>query len=253
MIIAQISDTHIAWDAPDAERRLSDLALTVADINTLDPLPDAIVHTGDVAHNGRPDEYAQAANVLAQARAPVYVLAGNKDDRVNLRAAFSSGGYFTAASGFIQYAVETHPVRLIVLDTFSARSKQGDFCDERLRNFTSLIEAETSKPVAVFAHHPPFAVAEGPAPFHFEDRRTMTALRSALRQSGRVVAVFSGHVHRAVSGEVDGIPASVMPSTATALRYGSYSAQMKQRPVYHIHRFDPRWGFVSETRVVQAR
>jgi hypothetical protein len=25
---------------------------------------------------------------------------------------------------------------------------------------------------------------------------------------------------------------------------------MKTRPVYHIHRFDPVWGFASESRIV---
>ena len=37
MIIAQISDTHIALDTPDADQRIRDFALTVADINRLDP------------------------------------------------------------------------------------------------------------------------------------------------------------------------------------------------------------------------
>ena len=169
MIIAQISDTHIALDAPDADQRLSDLALTVAAINELDPLPDAIVHTGDIAHNGRHDEYAVAAAILAKARAPVYVLAGNKDDRTNLRAAFSAGGYLAPDFDFIQYAIDRYPVRLIALDTQSSGNK-GDFCRERLEHLTDLVEADTAKPIAVFTHHPPFLVTEGPEPFHFENR-----------------------------------------------------------------------------------
>jgi 3',5'-cyclic AMP phosphodiesterase CpdA len=60
MIIAQISDTHLTLDTPDADQRMRDFALTVADINALDPAPDVIVHTGDIVHNGRQDEYAQA-------------------------------------------------------------------------------------------------------------------------------------------------------------------------------------------------
>src|SRR5690242_464779 len=104
MIIAQISDTHLTLGAPDAERRLDDFARTIADINALDPLPDAIVHTGDIVHNGRPDEYARAAAVLAKARPPVYVLPGNKDDRANLRAAFSAECYCASGSEFIDYA-----------------------------------------------------------------------------------------------------------------------------------------------------
>src|SRR4029077_20945437 len=88
MIIAQISDTHIALDSPAAHQKIRDFELTIADINVLDPAPDVIVHTGDIVHNGRQDEYRQAVATLAKARAPVYVLAGNKDSRVHLREAF---------------------------------------------------------------------------------------------------------------------------------------------------------------------
>jgi hypothetical protein len=27
---------------------------------------------------------------------------------------------------------------------------------------------------------------------------------------------------------------------------------MKRSPVYHLHRFDPLWGFVTETRIAEA-
>src|SRR5215831_6059133 len=115
MIIAHISDTHLALDSSGAERRIGDFASTIADINALDPPPDVIVHTGDIVHNGRRDEYAQAAALLAKAHAPVYVLPGNKDDRANLRAAFSKLSYLAPTSEFIAYAIEDHPVRLIAL------------------------------------------------------------------------------------------------------------------------------------------
>jgi 3',5'-cyclic AMP phosphodiesterase CpdA len=252
MIIAQISDTHIALDVPSADQRISDFALTVADINALDPLPDAIVHTGDIVHNGRQDEYAQAMAILAKARAPVYVLAGNKDNRTNLREAVSAGGYLASDFDYIQYAIERYPVRLIALDTLSSGNK-GDFCRERLRHLTDFVEAETAKPIAVFTHHPPFEVTEGPEPFHFENRDAMSRLRSALHHSGRVVAVFCGHVHRAAWGHVGDIPAMVMPAIATTLRHGQYPAHLKTRPVYQVHRYDPIWGFASETRIVQRQ
>lgn len=252
MIIAQISDTHIALDAPDAEQRLRDFALAIADINALDPAPDVIVHTGDVAHNGRHEEYAQALNILAQAQAPVYVLAGNKDNRANLRAAFSTCGYLRPDSEFIDYAIDKYPVRLIVLDTLSSASNKGDLCSTRLRRLIDLLDAETSKPVAVFTHHPPFEVTVGPERLHFETPDKISDLCCALRHSGRVIAVFSGHVHRAAAGHAGGIPAIVMPSIATTLRKGEYPPHMKRRPIYYVHRFDPLWGFATETRIVGA-
>ncbi len=249
MIIAQISDTHLTLDTPDADQRISDFALTIADINALDPPPDVIVHTGDIVHNGRQDEYAQAVAILAKARAPVYVLAGNRDNRANLRAAFSAYGYLAPDSDFISYAVDDYPVRLIALDTLGSGNR-GDFCLERIRRLIDLIDAETTKPIAVFTHHPPFEVTVGPERLHFETPEIMSRLRRAVRHSGRVVGVFSGHVHRAAEGDIASTPATVVPCIATTLRYGEYPARMKRRPVYYIHRFDPVWGFATEARIV---
>jgi 3',5'-cyclic AMP phosphodiesterase CpdA len=253
MIIAQISDTHIALDTSDADQRIRDFERTVADLNALEPAPDVIVHTGDIVHNGRRDEYAQAVVTLAKARAPVCVMVGNKDNRANLREAFSACGYLVPGSDFIDYAIDDYPVRLIALDTLNPGSNKGDFCRERVGNLIDLIDAETTKPIAVFTHHPPFEVPVGPDPLHFETRDMMLGLRRALQHSGRVVAVFSGHVHRAATGHVESIPATVMPCIATTLRKGDYPADMTTRPIYYIHRFNPIWGFSTETQIVGTR
>lgn len=250
MIIAQISDTHIALDTADADQRISDFERTIADINRLDPAPDVIVHTGDIVHNGRLDEYAKAAAILAHARRPVYVLAGNKDDRANLSAAFAARGYLDPDCGFIDYAIEDYPVRLIAVDTLNTHSNKGDFCAVRAERLIRMIDADTTKPIAVFAHHPPFEVPVGPDPINFETPEMMERLRQAVQYSGRVIAVVSGHVHRGTSGRVGNIPATVMPSVATTLRKGAYPAPTKNRPIYHIHRFDPAWGLAVESRIV---
>jgi 3',5'-cyclic AMP phosphodiesterase CpdA len=250
MIIAQISDTHLTLDTPDADQRWSDFTLTIADLNALDPPPDVIVHTGDVVHNGRKDEYAGAAAILAKARAPVCLLAGNRDGRANLHAAFAADGYLRS-SDFLDYAIDDYAVRLIAVDTLGSGNR-GDFCAERARRLTDLIDGDTSKPVAVFTHHPPFEVLVGPDRLHFETAEALWRLRTALQQSARVVGIFSGHVHRAAEGYVGNIPASVAQCIATTLRKGDYPPDMKRRPVYHIHRFDSAWGFSTETRIVAA-
>jgi len=252
MIIAHISDTHLALDAPDAERRMRDFASTIADINALDPPADVIVHTGDIVHNGRTDEYLQAAALLAKARAPVYVLPGNKDDRANLRVAFSARGYLAPISEFIDYAVEDFPVRSIALDTLEPGRNRGEFRPEQARRLIELIDAEPVRPVAVFTHHPPFEVTVGPDRFHFEAMDSMLRLCDALQQRARVIAVFSGHVHRVVAGLIGRIPASVVPCIATTLRKGEYPPPMKTCPVYHLHRYDPAWGFATESRIVRT-
>ncbi len=250
MIIAQISDTHIALGTPDAEQRRRDFERTIDDINTLDSTPDAIVHTGDIVHNGRPDEYAVAASILKNARAPSYVMVGNKDDRENLRAAFTDQVYLTNETGFIDYAIDDFPVRLIVLDTLQPDHNRGDFCGERERRLTDLLETETTKPIAVFCHHPPFKVLVGPDRFHFSDLETMDRLRKALQNSGRVIGVFSGHVHRSTAGKVGDIPAFVVSSVATTIRWDDMPPEMKTKPVYYIHRFHADGAFTTEARIV---
>ena len=252
MIVAQISDTHIALDTPDAERRLADLARALADINALDPAPDAILHTGDITHGGRREEYALVAAALAKARAPVYVVAGNRDDRANLRRGLAAYARHAPDSDFLDYAVDDHPVRLIVLDTLSLSSNKGDFCAERAERLIALIDAAPAKPVAIFTHHPPFVVTVGPDPVHFASAEGMSRLQQALQHGGRVVGIFSGHVHRSTTGLVGTVPAAVVPAIATTLRKGDYPAHLRDRPVYYLHRFDPACGFVTEARIVEA-
>lgn len=252
MIIAQISDTHISLDTPDAAERTRDLGRTLADINALDPPADVIIHTGDIVQSGKPEEYALAAATLATARSPVHVAAGNKDHRENLRRAFGPVACPAGDAEFIDYAIEGYPARLIALDTLSSRSNKGDFCPERARRLLELIDAERSRPIAVFMHHPPFVVPVGPDPIHFETPEAMSRLQQALQHSGRVVAIFTGHVHRSTAGHVGNIPVKVTPSIATALRKGDYPAYLKRRPVYQLHRFDDDGGFVTQTRIVGA-
>jgi len=250
MIVAQITDTHIAHDAPDADRRAADLALTIADIQTLDPPADVVIHTGDIVHGGGREDYAWAASLLGTAHAPVYVAPGNRDDRANLRNAFQRWGCPAAGSGFIDYAIDDFPVRLIAVDTLSQGSNKGDFCAERVARLIDLIDAETTKPIAVFMHHPPFVVAVGPDPLNFVTAQAMARLQHALQHSGRVTAVFCGHVHRSTGGRIGRITAMVAPCTATTLRKGDYPAQMSDRPVYHLHRFDAAGGFGTEARII---
>jgi 3',5'-cyclic-AMP phosphodiesterase len=252
MIIAQISDTHITLDTADSDQRIRDFERAIADINALDPAPDVIFHTGDIVHNGRPDEYAEAIRILDKAKAPVYVIPGNKDDRANLRAAFAPRGYLSPGSDFVEYAVEDFPVRLIAVDTLNTASNKGDFCAERAKRLVALIDAEPSKPIAAFAHHPPFAVPVGPDPLNFETPAMLERLREALQHSDRVKAVFCGHVHRQTGGQVGRIPVHVATCVATPLRKGEYSPAARGRPIYYVHRFDAAGGFVTETRIAGA-
>jgi hypothetical protein len=82
--------------------------------------------------------------------------------------------------------------------------------------------------------------------------QAMASLQRALERSGRVVAVFCGHVHRSTWGRIGAIPVMVAPCTATSLRKGDFPPQMQSRPVYHLHRLNAAGELVTEVRIVAA-
>ena len=252
MIVAQISDTHLIVEGQASEQRLADFHAVIADINALDPVPDVIVHTGDIVHNGTLDEYAAAAEILGQAKLPVYALAGNKDDRANLQAAFSDGGYLRSDTAFVTYAVDGFPVRLLMLDTVDPDSKRGAFCAERFDLLADFLASAPERPTAIFLHHPPFEVLVGPDRWHFDDRAVGDQLANVISAAENVVGVFCGHVHRLTTGTVGGVPALVGSAVASELRYGEYPEAADRQPIYFLHHFDTEGRFRTELRIADA-
>ena len=248
MIIAQISDTHIDLDHPQGAVRRRDLARCVDDINRLDPLPDAVVHTGDLTNTGNPKEYEEAKKILGDLAAPLYVTAGNRDDRVALRAAFPADDYLLPESPFLQYRVDEFPVRLMVLDTLSENSNKGDYCAIRADSLRAALADDRSKPTAVFMHHPAFEVVESDYPLQFESWEAVDKISRVLNGDARVIRAFCGHTHRATGGAIGDVPVSSTPSIAVDLRLGTYPDAHQSVPLYQIHRFDAAHGVVSEMR-----
>lgn len=161
---------------------------------------------------------------------------------------FSTQDHLQSNTTFITYAVDDFPVRLVMLDTLDPQSNKGDFCAERAALLDGFLETE--KPVAVFAHHPPFEVTVGPEPWNFGTMETMNRLRGGLTASDQVTGVFCGHVHRSTTGWISDIPAVVMPSVATSVRWGEYPEPMQSRPTYFLHHYDHTQGFSTSTQIV---
>lgn len=251
MILAQISDTHIDLDGPNGPARLSNLERCVEDINRLEPLPDVVIHTGDVTHNAKPAEYEMAKRVLGALRCPLHVAAGNRDDRAAIRATFPANTYLLPDTNFVQYRAETFPVRLIAVDTLSQSDNKGDFCQVRADSLRAALAEDTSKPTVIFMHHPPFVVHESDYPVQFNSWESVERIGWALAGQRHVVGIFCGHTHRNVAGEVGNVPVRSMPSVAVDLRLGSYPVEFQSAPLYKLHQFDGERGFVSEIRAAR--
>lgn len=237
MIIVQISDTHIETASGTAGARLDDLARTVEAINALPQRPVAVLHTGDVSHDASPGDYAAARAHLARLKAPVYAIVGNRDRRLAFNAAFVADGYLPAGGGYVQYAIDLGPLRLVAADTLDDVSGLGGFCADRASGLTRLLAAANGQPTLVFLHHPPVELPDmkGPA-LQFREAADAERLVRCIQTESSVIGVVAGHVHRSRVAAIGGVPLSTMPAIAADLNREALPPARKGRPVFHIHR-----------------
>ena len=176
------------------------------------PRPDAVVITGDlVDYGGMAVEYERLLALLAPLTMPIYVVPGNHDEREAMREAFGSRGYFPAR-GFLCYAAELGPVRLLALDTIIPGAPGGTLCEERLGWLAARLEEEPERPTVVIMHHPPFATG-----IRMMDGMGLEGgdrLEQVIAGHSNVERILCGHVHRPITRRFGGTIASTCPSTA---------------------------------------
>ena len=214
MILCQITDLHIkperklAYGVVDTATMLE---RCVQQIRALPQRPDAVIATGDLVDGGTHAEYALLRELLTPLTMPVYLLPGNHDERNALRQSFAGHRYLQSDSPFIQYAIEDHPLRLVVLDTVIPGQGGGTLCDERLQWLEQTLAA-SDKPTVVALHHPPFLTGIG----HM-DRvgfDTPAKLERVIARHPQVERVIAGHLHRPITVRFGGTVASTCPSPA---------------------------------------
>jgi Icc protein len=253
MIVIQLSDPHIVPPGELLYGRVDTaefLARAVAEINRLDPLPDVAVITGDLVDHGDPAEYEQLRTLLAPLAMPVFVIPGNHDAREPLRAAFAADGYLPA-DGFLQFAIEDHPVRLVALDTLIPGEGGGLLCTERLAWLDHALALAPARPVLLMMHHPPFLT--GIQRMDRAGLKNSEALAAVVAGYPQVERILCGHLHRAIDRRFAGTVAGTAPSTAHQLRLDLTSEAplrfMFEPPGYQLHVWREDSGLVTHTAV----
>jgi 3',5'-cyclic AMP phosphodiesterase CpdA len=252
LLVAQISDTHILVpesDHPAARLRGDCLRRTVADINQQQP--DAVIFTGDTVQHGQAEEYARLRELLAPLQAPLYIIPGNRDDKNEMRTAFSDFATMPATGEFLHYAIEDYDIRLVGIDSTLAGERKGRFCEKRQAWLDKTLAEQPDRPTLLFIHHPPFDVDD-----HYVGgyRRPdeATALEDIVSRHPQVAALLCGHVHWPVERIWAGTQARIMPSIAVDVRNGVDEAQARGAPIYMLHRLSDEAGFVSQAKSVDA-
>jgi 3',5'-cyclic AMP phosphodiesterase CpdA len=254
MIVAQLSDPHVVAAGELLYGRVDTarfLAHAVADINRLDPLPDVTVLTGDLVDRGTPAEYKHLHALIAPLAMPVFVIPGNHDSREPLRQAFAADGYLPA-TGFLQFAIESYPVRLVALDTLVEGEHRGALCAERLAWLERTLATAPERPTLILMHHPPFATGiDFMDRFGLEDAAAFAAVVARHKQVERILC---GHLHRAIDRRFAGTVAGTAPSTAHQIRLDLNPDAplrfMLEPPGYQLHVWREESGLVTHTAVL---
>jgi Icc protein len=211
MLVAQITDIHLGFDRDDpAELNRRRLDETLRALAGLDPQPDLLLATGDLVDNGDVGSYRRLRAALAACRLPVYPCLGNHDDRATFRTVFPD---VPVADGFVQYVVDTAPVRFVILDTLEEGRHGGGFCTVRAAWLRAMLAAAPVEWTVIVLHHPPFDTGIGWMTTH-PDEPWVARLRAALDGHRQVVGLVCGHIHRTIVTRWAGVPLIVCPSTA---------------------------------------
>jgi Icc protein len=209
VLLAQLSDLHLgaAWEGVDPEPRLE---RAIEAILGLPNQVDAVLVSGDVTADGKPEECLAARRLLERFEVPVHVLPGNHDDRRSLREAFELPGEGDAP---IDYTAEVGALRLVVLDSNVPGQDPGAFDSEQLVWLDEELGKETERPTLLAMHHPPLAtgVPEWDAINLVPSERE--ALAGIVARHQQVRAIVGGHLHRVMASALAGSPVISVPST----------------------------------------
>ncbi|MFP4004882.1 MAG: phosphodiesterase [Alphaproteobacteria bacterium] len=217
MLIAQITDLHVT--APgvlhkDGFDPAADTGRCLEALARFEPRPDLVLMTGDLAADGGEEEYRRLKDMLSDFPLPFRLLAGNHDRREALRAVFGPLADDRPERGFLHYAFDAGPVRIVALDTMEPGETGGVLCAERLAWFEETLAQAPDTPTLVALHHPPFLTGLTRLDAHgFKGREACARL---IAESPQVRLVVSGHTHRTVWTRIGNAAACTCPSPTFA-------------------------------------
>lgn len=211
MLVAQITDIHLGFEADNvAEFNRKRLDQVLRALGELDVVPDLLFATGDLVDRGDVDSYRRLRHALEACPFPVWPCMGNHDDRTNFSRVFPE---IPVADGFIQYVVETGPVRFIVLDTLEEGRHGGAFCAVRAKWLADALAAAPDRPTMIVMHHPPVETGIDWMTTHPQEP-WVARLAAALAGHDQIFGIICGHIHRTIVTSWAGRMLAVCPSTA---------------------------------------
>ena len=213
-VVAHLSDPHLLaggallYGAVDTE---ANLAQALARLARLNPRPQALVFTGDLADRAEPKAYARLREIVdpaaAELGAQVIWTMGNHDER----AAYSHGLFDSDEDVAQDRVYDVAGLRVVALDTSVPGWHHGALDDEQLARLRDQLATPAEHGTLLAMHHPPIPV---PMMRPAEVIELLDQHRLADVVAGTDVrAVIGGHFHFTSWSTFAGVPVSVASAT----------------------------------------
>jgi 3',5'-cyclic AMP phosphodiesterase CpdA len=262
-VVAHLSDLHLDG-GPAASARARHV---MAYLESLPADLEAVVVTGDLTADGRPEEYAQVAELIATSRHPVLTCPGNHDARQAYRAGLpdqvtgTATGTGTSTDAAVRDDAPLNRVHrtdgmvFAMCDSTIPGEHAGRLDDVTLAWLEDVLRDTPPRiPVVVALHH-------FPEPLHspvLDGMRLLDGdrLAAVLGRFPNVVAVLCGHAHTAAATTFAGHPLRVAPGVFSTLTLPWEEGDLLDpaRPpglAFHVVDGDaPAWRVVTHYRTL---
>jgi 3',5'-cyclic AMP phosphodiesterase CpdA len=190
----QISDTHVGFAKIANPDPVGTLRETMARVKALPRQPDFIIHTGDISHLAKPEQFDLARSLLSEMNLPIHFIPGEHDilNGTDPRPFLDHFGQESLGHGW--YSFDTNGVHFVALVNVVHLGDKGmgTLGAEQLAWLRrDLAPYSASTPIVVLSHFPLWAL--------YPDWGWGTAdAAEALAMLGRFgsVTALNGHIHQ---------------------------------------------------------
>lgn len=225
--IALVSDTHVTRGAKESQpfhRVRFDKA--IADVNAAKP--DLVLIAGDLTENGTPQEYADFKRQIRQFHAPVWYVPGNHDIGSKRVPGKDEGVTPARVRAYEQALGPSYWVRefggLRIIGANGPLFGSGLPAERKMwETLERALPPTTNPPPTLFMlHYPPFQKTNNEAGGVYWNLEPYPRARLlALLKQGGVKTVLSGHLHKALTNQFEGITLL----TTTTVAHGTPQAK----------------------------
>lgn len=223
-LFVQLSDSHIGFNKDANPDVAGTFGRSIDLINAMTTKPTFAIHTGDITHLSKPEEFDMAAQLMARLSVSDIHTVPGEHDVIDMTGQGYMERYGARSAGKGYYSFDTggvHFVALVNVLNFKAGGL-GALGGEQLAWLEADLGAlSAEQPVVVFAHMPLWTIY---APWGWGTADADQAM-GYLRRFGSVT-VLNGHIHQIVQ-KVEG---SVTFHTARSTAYPQPTAGSPEGP-----------------------